>query len=80
MRRPLRLHGPLQAAKSGSARGHRVIALTLTGLAERAHLSHAGVNLETHITDVVADLAAHDVSNAVLVGHSYGGMLTSSPA
>ena len=60
--------------------GHRVLALTLTGIAERAHLLHGGVNLETHIVDVVAELASHDVSDAVLVGHSYGGMVISGVA
>jgi pimeloyl-ACP methyl ester carboxylesterase len=60
--------------------GHRVLAITLTGVAERAHLLHAGVNLETHIADVVAEMAAHDVSNAVLVGHSYGGMVIAGVA
>lgn len=61
-------------------RGHRVIAPTLTGVAERAHLLHAGVNLETHIADVLAELEAHRVSDAVLVGHSYGGMVTTAVA
>ena len=47
------------------SRGHRVLAITLTGIAERAHLLHAGVNLETHITDVLAALAAeHGVKDA----------------
>src|SRR5829696_5979384 len=36
-------------------RGHRVLAVTLTGIAERAHLLHAGVNLETHIADVLSN-------------------------
>ena len=40
------------------ARGHRVLAITLTGIAERSHLLHAGVNLETHVADVLAELAA----------------------
>jgi pimeloyl-ACP methyl ester carboxylesterase len=62
------------------SRGHRVHALTLTGVAERAHLLHAGVNLETHMVDVVAELEAHDVSDAVLVGHSYGGMVITGVA
>jgi pimeloyl-ACP methyl ester carboxylesterase len=61
-------------------RGHRVHALTLTGIAERAHLLHGGVNLETHIVDVVAELKTHDVSDAVLVGHSYGGMVITGVA
>lgn len=62
------------------SRGHRVLALTLTGVAERAHLLHGGVNLDTHITDVLAEMAAHDVSDAVLVGHSYGGMVITGVA
>jgi pimeloyl-ACP methyl ester carboxylesterase len=62
------------------SQGHRVLALTLTGIAERAHLLHAGVNLQTHIVDVVSELAAHDVSDAVLVGHSYGGMVITGVA
>lgn len=62
------------------AQGYRVLAVTLTGIAERAHLLHAGVNLETHIADVLAELALHDVSDAVLVGHSYGGMVTTAVA
>ncbi|SDX15463.1 Pimeloyl-ACP methyl ester carboxylesterase [Amycolatopsis xylanica] len=61
-------------------RGHRVHALTLTGIGERAHLLHAGVNLETHIQDVLGTLAAERIEDAVLVGHSYGGMVISGVA
>ena len=61
--------------------GHRVLAITLTGVAERAHLAHAGVNLETHITDVLSALAAEpDAEDLVLVGHSYGGMVITGVA
>ena len=62
------------------AQGHRVLAVTLTGIAERAHLLHAGVNLDTHVADVLAELAVHAVSDAVLVGHSYGGMVITAVA
>ncbi|MHC9294786.1 alpha/beta fold hydrolase [Mycobacterium sp. LTG2003] len=62
------------------AHGHRVLAITLTGVAERAHLAHAGVNLETHIVDVLAELDAQQVTDAVLVGHSYGGMVITAVA
>jgi pimeloyl-ACP methyl ester carboxylesterase len=62
------------------ARGHRVLAPTLTGVAERAHLLHAGVNLETHIADVLGELTVHQVQDAVLVGHSYGGMVITAVA
>jgi pimeloyl-ACP methyl ester carboxylesterase len=60
--------------------GHRVLAITLTGIAERAHLLHGGVNLETHIQDVLAEMAAQHVEDAVLVGHSYGGMVITAVA
>ena len=62
--------------------GHRVLALTLTGVAERSHVMPGAVNLDTHITDVVSavdnDTAAGD--GLVLVGHSYGGMVITGVA
>ncbi|MFV8051210.1 alpha/beta hydrolase [Mycobacterium sp. 48b] len=60
--------------------GHRVLTPTLTGVAERAHLAHAGVNLETHVADVIAEMRAHQVTDAVLAGHSYGGMVITAVA
>ncbi|GAA3544411.1 alpha/beta fold hydrolase [Amycolatopsis ultiminotia] len=62
------------------AEGHRVLPLTLTGLSERQHLLHAGVNLETHIEDLVRFLETERVERAVLVGHSYGGMVLTGAA
>jgi pimeloyl-ACP methyl ester carboxylesterase len=67
-------------AEALRAQGHRVLAITLTGIAERAHLLTAGVNLETHIADVLAELAVQNVTDAVLVGHSYGGMVITAVA
>lgn len=61
--------------------GHRVLAYTLTGVAERAHLAHAGVNLDTHIADVVNAVKVDtDDDRLVLVGHSYGGMVITGVA
>lgn len=62
--------------------GHNVLTLTLTGVAERAHLAHAGVNLDTHVDDVVAAMAAElaPSAGAVLVGHSYGGSVITAVA
>ncbi len=62
------------------AEGHRVLTPTLTGVAEHAHLAHAGVNLETHIADVIAEMQAQHVTDAVLAGHSYGGMVITAVA
>lgn len=33
--------------------GHRVYTATLTGLGERVHLAHPGIDLETHIADIM---------------------------
>ncbi len=53
-----------------------MLAWTLTGVAERAHLAQAGVNLETHVTDVLEAVAVEpEADDLVLVGHSYGGMV-----
>ncbi len=60
--------------------GHEVHAVTLTGLGERVHLAHPGVDLETHVTDVVNVLAFNALEDAVLVGHSYAGIVITGVA
>ncbi|MER7006034.1 alpha/beta fold hydrolase [Dactylosporangium sp. NPDC000555] len=69
-----------EATQDLRAHGHTVHPLTLTGLSERSHLLHGGVNLDTHIQDVTAVLAAENIRDAVLVGHSYGGMVITGVA
>jgi pimeloyl-ACP methyl ester carboxylesterase len=63
-----------------TARGHRVFRVTLTGLGERVHLATPAVGLRTHIEDVVNTILWEELSNVVLVGHSYGGMVISGVA
>jgi pimeloyl-ACP methyl ester carboxylesterase len=60
--------------------GHEVFTPGLTGLGERAHLAHPGIDLDTHIQDVVAVLDYEDLRDVVLVGHSYGGMVITGAA
>jgi pimeloyl-ACP methyl ester carboxylesterase len=62
------------------AAGHDVFTPTLTGLGERAHLAGPGVNLETHIADVLNLLEAEELSDVVLVGHSYAGIVITGVA
>jgi pimeloyl-ACP methyl ester carboxylesterase len=62
------------------SRGHDVYAVTLTGLGERVHLAGPEVDLDTHITDVVNLLDYEDLSDAVLVGHSYAGIVVTGVA
>src|SRR5881409_3982419 len=51
--------------------GHQVFAPSLTGHGEKEHLLTPGVDLDTHVADVVALLTEGDLTNVVLVGHSY---------
>lgn len=67
-------------ARSLRARGHDVYPLTLTGLGERSHLARADVNLDTHIADVTNLLRYEDLREAVLVGHSYAGIVVTGAA
>lgn len=61
-------------------RGHEVFNPTLTGLGERAHLGDADTSLSDHIDDVLAVLKWEDLSDVVLCGHSYSGMVVSGVA
>jgi pimeloyl-ACP methyl ester carboxylesterase len=60
--------------------GHKVFTPTLTGLGERSHLLRAGINVSTHVTDVANLLKWEGLSNVVLCGHSYGGLVVSGVA
>lgn len=62
------------------AAGREVFAPTLTGLAERAHLATRETGLSTHVEDVARLLELEDLQGAVLVGHSYGGMVVTPVA
>lgn len=57
------------------ASGARVHAPTLAGLAERQHENGPHVTLDTHISEIVSLLDREQLTDVVLVGHSYGGMV-----
>jgi pimeloyl-ACP methyl ester carboxylesterase len=60
--------------------GHEVYTPTLTGLGERAHLMSRAVNLDTHVQDILNVIRWQELSDIVLCGHSYGGMVISGVA
>jgi pimeloyl-ACP methyl ester carboxylesterase len=62
------------------AAGHEVYAPTLTGHGERVHLASPEVDLDTHIEDVVNLLRFEDLTDVVLLGWSYGGMIAAGVA
>jgi pimeloyl-ACP methyl ester carboxylesterase len=62
------------------ARGHTVFTPTLTGQGERAHLLAGSISLSTHIDDVLGVFHYERLSDVVLAGHSYGGMVITGVA
>ena len=60
--------------------GHRVHAVTLTGLGERAHLLSPAITLDTHIDDVLGLIEAEELQDVVLAVHSYAGMIGTAVA
>lgn len=62
------------------AAGHNVFTPTLTGVSDRAHLVSPSINLSTHIEDIVRLIDAEGLTDVVLVGHSYAGMVISGVA
>jgi pimeloyl-ACP methyl ester carboxylesterase len=62
------------------AGGHTVFTPTLSGVGERSHQLSGSINLSTHITDVVNVLKWEGLTDVVLCGHSYGGMVITGAA
>lgn len=60
--------------------GHTAVPVALTGVGERAHQLSPWVDLGTHVEDVVAAVRAQECRDAVLVGHSYGGIVVTGAA
>lgn len=69
-----------RVAEALRKRGHIVFTPTLTGQGERSHLQSATINLTTHITDILNVIRYEDLSDVVLLGHSYGGIVIAGVA
>ena len=70
----LPVHGSGSTAREALRRnGHEVHTVTFTGFAERRHLISRDCTVETHVVDVLNTLEFEDVSDCVLVAHSYAG-------
>jgi pimeloyl-ACP methyl ester carboxylesterase len=57
------------------AAGFESFTPSLTGIGERSHLTHPGIDLRTHVRDVVNTVLYEDLDDIVLLGFSYGGMV-----
>jgi pimeloyl-ACP methyl ester carboxylesterase len=53
--------------------GHEVFAPSLTGCGDKEHLNSRLVSFSTHVDDIANLLYYEDLTDVVLVGHSYGG-------
>lgn len=62
------------------AKGHELITPSYTGLGERAHLASPSTGLTMHVQDMLMVLKMEDVRDAILIGHSYGGMVATGVA
>jgi pimeloyl-ACP methyl ester carboxylesterase len=62
------------------AKGHRVLAPTLDGCAERKGQVRAGITTETHATEIADLLFYEDLRDVVLAGTSTGGMVMARTA
>lgn len=67
-------------ARALRAAGHEAWTPSLTGLGERIHLAHPGIDLATHVADVANQIDCEELSDVILVGHSYGGMVITGVA
>jgi pimeloyl-ACP methyl ester carboxylesterase len=62
------------------AAGHSTFTPTLTGVGERFAERTSETSLSTHIADVVSLFDDHCIERAILLGHSYGGMVITGAA
>jgi pimeloyl-ACP methyl ester carboxylesterase len=69
-----------RVAKKLRAAGHEVYTPTLTGVGERSHLAGMHITLATHVKDIVNVFEYENLNDAILCGHSYGGMVISGVA
>ena len=60
--------------------GYRLVVPTYTGLGEREHLANPAIDLDTHIQDILSAIKFEDLSDIILLGHSYGGMVATGVA
>jgi pimeloyl-ACP methyl ester carboxylesterase len=81
------IHGAMQTAATWDlvaprleGAGRQVVVATLTGLEADASELTETVALDTHIRDVVALLERENLQGAILVGHSYAGMVITGVA
>jgi pimeloyl-ACP methyl ester carboxylesterase len=67
-------------AKSLRAHGSEVVSVTLPGLGDRVAEASTETDIEGYVTDVVDQIVGQDLSDVILVGHSFGGAVAAGVA
>jgi pimeloyl-ACP methyl ester carboxylesterase len=62
------------------AAGHDVFTPSMIGMAENHHCLSPDIGLDTHVTGIANLLMMEGLSDVILVGHSYGGMVAGGVA
>ena len=62
------------------AKGCETHAPTLTGVGERSHLARPDIDADTHVEDVLGVVKWRELSDVILVGHSYGWLIITGVA
>lgn len=73
-------HGGLVLEKSSEAAGHQVYSPTQTGLGERSHLLSTDIGISVFVEDLVNVIKYEELSDIILLGHSFGGMAITGAA
>lgn len=60
--------------------GHRVFTPSYTGMGDREHLLSKDITIDTFVEDVAEVIKTEELSDVVLVGHSFGGVPISGVA
>src|SRR5262245_7088588 len=62
------------------AKGHIVHTPSCTGMGDRAHLLSKDITINTFAEDLVQVIQSEELSNVIVVGHSFGGVPISGAA
>ena len=69
-----------EVKESLQKQGYNVTCPTQTGLGEKKHLLSLKITIDTFIDDIVNHILIEDLSNIILVGHSFAGSTISGVA
>jgi len=70
----------IRVAERLRRQGHRVYAPSYTGMGDRAHLLNKNITIDTFVEDLVQVIQSAELTDVVLVGHSFGGVPISGVA